>query len=106
MKKTTVALAGAFALASIAFAAGESITQAAQDTSKIPELVKSLEGQKGSDFAADVISAIAAMLSAILTISSFPIGRLSLGGLGVSDPSGCRTPPWAHDARLPRRYNT
>ncbi len=61
MKKTTVALAGAFALAGIAFAAGENITQAAQDTSKIPELVKSLEGQKGSDFAADVISAIAAM---------------------------------------------
>ena len=61
MKKTTVALASAFALAGIAFAAGENITQAAQDTSKIPELVKSLEGQKGSDFAADVISAIAAM---------------------------------------------
>ena len=43
------------------FAAGEDITQAAQDTSKIPELVKSLQGQKASEFAADVISAIAAM---------------------------------------------
>ena len=61
MKKTTVALAGALALAGIAFAAGENITEAARDTAKIPELVKSLEGQKGSDFAADVISAIAAM---------------------------------------------
>ena len=46
----------------MAFAAGaEDITAAAQDTSKIPELVKSLDGQKGSDFAADVISAIAAL---------------------------------------------
>ena len=45
----------------MAFAAGENITQAAQDPSKIPELVKALEGQKGSEFAADVISAIAAM---------------------------------------------
>ena len=50
------------ACAGMAFAAGaEDITAAAQDTSKIPELVKSLDGQKGSDFAADVISAIAAM---------------------------------------------
>ncbi len=61
MKKTTVALASAIALAGMAFAAGENITIAAQDTSKIPELVKSLEGQKGSDFAADVISAMANM---------------------------------------------
>ena len=46
----------------MAFAASaEDITAAAQDTSKIPELVKSLEGQKASDFAADVVSAIAAM---------------------------------------------
>ena len=45
----------------MAFAAtAEDITAAAQDTSKIPELVKSLKGQKGSEFAADVISAIAA----------------------------------------------
>ncbi len=50
------------ACAGMAFAAGaEDITAAAQDTSKIPELVKSLDGQKGADFAADVISAIAAM---------------------------------------------
>ena len=50
------------ACAGMAFAAGaEDITAAAQDTSKIPELVKALDGQKGSDFAADVISAIAAM---------------------------------------------
>ncbi len=50
------------ACAGMAFAAGaDSITAAAQDTSKIPELVKSLDGQKASDFAADVISAIAAM---------------------------------------------
>ena len=50
------------ACAGMAFAAGaEDITAAAQDTSKIPELVKSLKGQKGSEFAADVISAIAAM---------------------------------------------
>ena len=50
------------ACAGMAFAAGaEDITAAAQDTSKIPELVKSLQGQKGSEFAADVISAIAAM---------------------------------------------
>ena len=60
-KTTTIALAGVMALAGIAFAAGENITEAARDTSKIPELVKSLQGQKGSDFAADVISAIAAM---------------------------------------------
>ena len=50
------------ACAGMAFAAGaDDITAAAQDTSKIPELVKSLQGQKGSEFAADVISAIAAM---------------------------------------------
>jgi hypothetical protein len=50
------------ACAGMALAAGaEDITAAAQDTSKIPELVKSLQGQKGSEFAADVISAIAAM---------------------------------------------
>ena len=62
MKTTVIALASAMACAGMAFAAGaEDITAAAQDTSKIPELVKSLDGQKGSDFAADVISAIAAM---------------------------------------------
>ena len=62
MKMTVIALASAMACAGMAFAAGaEDITAAAQDTSKIPELVKSLQGQKGSEFAADVISAIAAM---------------------------------------------
>lgn len=50
------------ACVSMAFAAdADGITAAAQDTSKIPDLVKSLDGQKASDFAADVISAIAAM---------------------------------------------
>ena len=61
MKRTVVALASALVCASMTFAAGEDITQAAQDTSKIPELVKSLQGQKASEFAADVISAIATM---------------------------------------------
>ena len=61
MKKTVIALASAVVCAATVFAAGENITQAAGDTSKIPELVKSLEGQKASEFAADVISAIAAM---------------------------------------------
>ena len=61
MKKTIIALVGAMTCAGLALAAGaEDITLAAQDTSKIPELVKSLQGQKGADFAADVISAIAA----------------------------------------------
>ena len=61
MKKTVIALASAFVCAATVFAAGENITQAAGDTSKIPELVKSLQGQKASEFAADVISAIATM---------------------------------------------
>ena len=62
MKMTVIALVSAMACAGMAFAAGaDDITAAAQDTSKIPELVKSLQGQKGSEFAADVISAIAAM---------------------------------------------
>ena len=61
MKKTVIALVSAMACAGMTFAAGaDDITLAAQDTSKIPELVKSLQGQKGSEFAADVISAIAA----------------------------------------------
>ena len=62
MKMTVIALASAMACVSMAFAAdADGITAAAQDTSKIPDLVKSLEGQKASDFAADVVSAIAAM---------------------------------------------
>ena len=61
MKKTMIALAGAAICAGMALAAGEDITQAAQEPSKIPELVKALDGTKGSEFAADVISAIAVM---------------------------------------------
>ena len=61
MKRAVVALASALVCAGMTFAAGEEITQAAQDTSKIPELVASLQGQKASEFAADVISAIATM---------------------------------------------
>ncbi len=60
MKMTVIALASALVCAGMAFAAGENITEAAQDTSKIPELVKALEGQKASEFAAEVMSAIAA----------------------------------------------
>ena len=62
MNKTVLALAGAMAYVGVVCAAGaDNVTLAAQDTSKIPEIVKSLSGQKGSDFAADVISAVAAM---------------------------------------------
>lgn len=62
MNKMMIALAGAMVCASISYAVdGNSLTAAAEDTSKIPEIVKSLEGQKGSDFAADVMNAIAKM---------------------------------------------
>lgn len=62
MNKMVLALASAMAYVGVACAAGtDNVTLAAQDTSKIPEIVKSLSGQKGYDFAADVISAIAAM---------------------------------------------
>lgn len=62
MKKMVLALAGAMACIGVAYAAeNEAITSAAQNVAKIPDLVKSLNGQKTSDFAADVVSAVAAM---------------------------------------------